>query len=136
VATATDPRPGIDAYRPQPDRRTDEASAFERAIIESPFDYAPRGVYADWLRERGDNVKADRMQSWTGGKGGYSTPPKAPYSMIAGMSYGTLDCIVCTMVQFFQRVRSGAFLRTSHPARHNAGPLADSLFTGSKIIWR
>lgn len=38
-----------------------EAEALEAAILATPEDFAPRAVYSDWLRERGDEEFADML---------------------------------------------------------------------------
>src|SRR5262245_28548936 len=53
----------------------DEA-AFLRAIWESPYDDAPRLVYADWLEERGDTNRAELIRIQCGKAGLAESDPR------------------------------------------------------------
>lgn len=114
------------AYAPKSGPELDnDLKRFHAAIVADPWDYAPRGILADWLDEnRGDDpeLAPDLIRSYP--KDG-STPVPASFTPAQPFSHGHLfraHGVACAWVgripHFFQAIRDGLFLY--HPIQRVA----------------
>lgn len=132
---ATIPRSGgamslnLDQYRPVDKPQSSDEWALQRAIVDAPYDVAPRLVYADWLDELYPNgepsPRTHDLRTWTNQKGGYASLTRChflhawPEPLIEWLLHdgyhiisdsGEGNTLLSRHSHFFQAVRSGAFL--------------------------